>query len=68
VIHSTDVGSKARLVTLDVARSVRDRGKEKGEDCAAISYTKMDASLPFDEIVRMATLADTYAVQALTLT
>ena len=25
---------------------------------------KWDASLPFDEIVRMATLADTYAVQA----
>ena len=65
VIHSTNVGSKARLVTLDVTR---DRGKEKGEDRAAISYTKMDASLPFDETVRTVTLADTYAVQALALT
>ena len=43
VIHSTGVGSKARVVTLDVTRSLRDRGKEKGEDRAAISYTKVDS-------------------------
>jgi hypothetical protein len=36
-------GSKARVVTLDVTRSLRDRGKEKGEDRAAISYTKVDS-------------------------
>jgi hypothetical protein len=68
VIHSTNVGSNACLVAFDVTRSLRDRGKKKGEDRTAISYTKMDASLPFDEIARMATLADTYAVQALTST
>jgi hypothetical protein len=43
VIYSTNVGSKARLVTLDVTRSLRDRGKRKGEDRAAILYTKVDS-------------------------
>jgi hypothetical protein len=43
VIYSNNMGSKARVVTLDVTRSLRDRGKEKGEDRAAISYTKVDS-------------------------
>lgn len=43
VIHSTNVGSKARIVTLDVTRSLRDRGKEKSEDRAVISYIKVDS-------------------------
>jgi hypothetical protein len=43
VVPNSNTGSEARVVTLENTRSLRDRGKEKGEDGAAISYTKVNS-------------------------
>ena len=36
----------SQIITVDITRSLRDRGREKGEDRAAISYTKVDPGAP----------------------